>query len=166
MNTFWKIFIGLIIGYFLIIHIVGFVYIDGPSMSPTLKDTHHYIFIYHNYWYSKPKAGQIVIFKDPLTLWLNKENQGYAIKRVIATENQTVSMTNGLVYVDGKLITEKYLPDFMKTYMLVNKNPAEGVSFICHSNEYFLMGDNRTNSADSRYYGPICEKNIIGEVHP
>jgi signal peptidase I len=154
MKTFLKILIGSLISYLLMIHFIfRWVCIDGNSMNPTLKNNQHCLLEYYlpN---SKPKVGDIVIFKDPLTLWLGKENQGYCAKRVIATENQTVSMTNGWVYVDGKMITEMYLlnKNRTKTYISSAKNPAAGVSFVCGLNEYFVMGDNRGDSGQQRRF--------------
>ena len=158
ISTQWiLILLGSIISYFVITTaFVRQVQIDGNSMSPTLKNSERVLF--NPYWFTpNPKGGDIVVFKDPLRLWLGEKNQGYSIKRVIATENQTVCITNGNVYVDGNKLQESYLPPNTKT--LGNPNV-----FVYPTNQCFVLGDNRNDSVDSRYFGSITVKNIVGKL--
>lgn len=103
--------------------------------------------------FSKPKAGQIVTFQDP-------NNDGrILIKRILATEGQTVDIKNNKLYIDDEEINEPY----------VNKLPTSKLTsskiqypYVVPEGEVWVMGDNRTNSQDSRYFGSIPESTIIG----
>jgi signal peptidase I len=149
--------IGSLITYFLISHLAfSWVLIDGTSMNPTLKNRQHYILKY--YQFQKPQIGDIVIFKDPTRICLNKENQGYCAKRVVAVENQVVFIANNKIHVSDIQFTNHWI----KLNRLSNLPPNQ--LFICHSNEYFVVGDNLNDSVDSRYYGPISIKIIIGKI--
>jgi signal peptidase I len=110
------------------------------------------------YRFRKPKRGDIVVFKTPP---LTKERcgaDGTFVKRLIALPGETWRETNGYVYIDGKKLTEPYIQpgrrDAGRSYppRLVPKGM------------YFFMGDNRRQSCDSRNWGPVPRKDLIGEV--
>lgn len=111
-----------------------------------------------SYKLGAPKRGDIVTFSDPAI------PSRTLIKRVIATEGQTVDLKNGHVVVDGIELDEPYtngLPSYPLT-------PAYGTSisypYIVPEGEVWVMGDNRTNSQDSRYFGPIPVSTILGKA--
>jgi signal peptidase I len=101
------------------------------------------------YYFHKPKVGDIVVLKDPMT-------KTYSVKRVVATEHQLVSISSNNIYVNGKLLDEWYLPAQTNWY-------APSVN-QCQKDECFVMGDNRNNSVDSREYGPISIRAIKGKI--
>lgn len=104
------------------------------------------------------QAGDIVVFANPDT----SSDHGTLVKRVIATAGQTVDLQDGRVYVDGTPLDEPYAAG--STYPLPMQAPGVTVSFPYTVPEgcVWLMGDNRENSADSRYFGAVPRENLIG----
>lgn len=131
-------------------------YVDGPSMTSTMLDGDRYIV---SGLFFTPQVGDIVVFQpetsaNDYALW---------VKRVIATEGQTVNINgDGEVYIDGKLIEEPYLDSHQKTY----PKPYSKVSFplTVQPGEVFVMGDNRLDSKDGRDIGCIDTRKILGKV--
>lgn len=130
--------------------------VTGGSMRPTLENEDRLII--SNLFYT-PKAGDIVVIqidddiaaKRPTVL----EKDSSIIKRVIATEGQTVSIQNGSVYVDGALLDADF------SYLSDNDSMAE---ITVSEGHIFVLGDNRSVSLDSRVLGEIDKRTVIGKV--
>lgn len=150
-------FIYLLAGLLLLLTLCfRVVVVSGPSMYDTLVDG-DYLLLLGNLFYQEPRQGDIVVVsKDSF------EDGERIIKRVIATEGQTVDIdfAAGIVYVDGVALEEDY------TYTPTNLQ--EGVSFpvVVQENCIFVMGDNRNRSSDSRnpQIGQIDKREIIGKA--
>jgi signal peptidase I len=97
-----------------------------------------------------------VVISDP-------DDHGFSVKRVIATEGETVMLKSGKVYVNGKELNEPYLPAGSVTW---GSTKTGDQFFNLGENEYFVLGDNRKVSIDSREYGPVPEENILGLILP
>lgn len=127
----------------------------GESMEPTLTDQNKIIINKMSYRFSSPKRFDVVVFKPQ-----GKEHSYYSIKRVIGLPGETVQILNGQVYINDELLDEKF-----EVSNIVNEGlAAEPV--ILEEDEYFVLGDNRNNSEDSRFanVGNITKKEIAGKA--
>ena len=129
-------------------------YVSGPSMEPNFHNNQYIIVDQVTYRFSKPKRGDVVVFKWPQNIAIS------FIKRIIATPGETVEVRDGQVYItnkqnpDGALLKEQY----------IDTTTPNNVRRTLGRNEYFVMGDNRHNSSDSRIWGPVGRHLIIGKV--
>ena len=144
------------ISYLLITHFIFLsVRVDGSSMYPTLENSGKYWLNRLAYFRSEPQRRDIVVLKDP-------RDGVLVVKRIIALPGESVYFKKGKVYLDGKLLNEPYLPEFSYTFAYQKKS---GDEFVCvGKNEYFVMGDNRSNSTDSRTYGTVPRDKILGKL--
>ena len=111
-----------------------------------------------SYRLGKPQAGDIVTFADP------QIPARTLIKRVIATEGQTVDLVDGQVVVDGVVLDEPYTRG-LPSYPLASAYGADVVyPYTVGEGELWVMGDNRTNSQDSRYFGAIDASTVTGKA--
>ena len=111
-----------------------------------------------SYHFTEPQAGDIVVFSDP------QVPSRVLVKRVIATEGQTISMQNGVLYIDGVAQRESYTVG--ETYPLSQTagNVSLSYPYTVPAGEVWVMGDNRENSSDSRYFGSIDVDTIFGKA--
>lgn len=109
--------------------------VEGPSMLPTLESKERLLVNKFVYFFSAPKKGEIVIFKYP------KDPSRDFIKRVIATEDDTIEIKDGTVLVNGQVVKEPYIREPFKSNYPKSIVPKGHV---------FAMGDNRNESMDSR----------------
>ena len=128
--------------------------VDGESMHPTFGNLDYLIVDEILYRFQAPKRGDVVVFRYPSNPSI------FYIKRIIGLPGETVSIDRGVVTIlssDGQklALTEPYIINEDATY-------TKDVSLL--PEEYFVMGDNRPNSSDSRMWGPLPKKDIIGRV--
>ena len=148
------IYVSVILLVFLLLFRV--IVVDGDSMYSTLWDG-DYLLLVSNLIYPNPKAGDIVVVSKQ-----SFDDGKPIVKRVIATEGQIVDIDfeNGIVYVDGLPIQE----DYVNTP--TNRQEGMGFPIIVDKGCYFVMGDNRNNSRDSRSpdIGQIDRREILGKA--
>jgi signal peptidase I len=144
-------------------YVLQMFYIPSGSMLPTLQIGDRIVVDKLSYHLHAVQRGNIVVFRRPPL-----EDADYAdlVKRVIGLPGDTISAVNGRVYIDGKPLAEPWLPTPMPmTYPSPVPYPFSlNHPYTVPAGEYYVMGDNRTDSEDSRYFGPIPANLIVGKV--
>lgn len=125
-------------------------YIPSGSMEPTLQVNDRIIVSKLNYHFKEPKRGDVVVFKYPL------DTSRDFVKRLIAVGGETVAIKGTVVYINGQPIPETYLPQGLR---FSDYGPV-----VVPAGSYFMMGDNRDNSDDSRNWGFMSEELIVGKA--
>ena len=134
-------------------------YVKGASMEPNFYDHEYLVIDEISYRFSDPQRGDIVVFKYP------KDPKQYFIKRVVALPGEHIKIENGEIYLVDTIgqpikLNEGYLPDETRTEL-----PLKGYSdVVLGEDEYFLLGDNRDQSLDSRIFGPVKKDFIVGKA--
>jgi signal peptidase I len=126
--------------------------VNGASMDPTFKSGEYLIVDQISYRFNTPLRGSILIFKFP------KDPSKYFIKRVIGLPGETVSISGGKVTITNSDNPEGITLD--EPYIVYEKK--DSYKKTLDDDEYFVMGDNRLGSADSRLWGPLPKEDIVG----
>lgn len=135
-------------------YVLQSVQVVGISMIPTLRDADHYLMNRLVFHLRDPGRGEVVVLRDPI------ENT-YAVKRIVGLAGDLIAIKDGRVFVNGQKLKEAYLPP--KTWTYPEGNLAEQ-RFVVGPNAFFVLGDNRVNSTDSRVYGAIPRQSILGLI--
>jgi signal peptidase I len=143
-----------VILYFGISFAVQAVHVEGLSMFATLDDNDYLIANKIDYRLHAPQRGDIIILRPPT------DNSKDFIKRIIALPGERILISDGFVYINGHKLDEPYLPEEWVT--LNNLYGPDGM--VVPPNEYFVMGDNRNRSQDSRTFGFIGRDRIDGRA--
>jgi len=143
------IVIAVVLAFIIRMFFFDFVMVDGLSMYPTLNDGDRLIVNKLEYKVGEPEYGDIVILHYNQTVEY--------VKRVVAVGGDTIAIRDEVVYLNGEVLNEPY----------INPDPYEDFSEVTvPEGEYFVMGDNRANSSDSRYadLGFVSEDQMVGHV--
>lgn len=134
---------------FLIMYVVTLTQVIGPSMSPNLNNNDIVILDKAIYKFKSIKRGDIISF--------SYEDTKYLIKRVIGLPGEHVEIKDNIIYIDGMILEEPYIENY---------NLGTDINYDIPKNYYFVLGDNRENSLDSRdeKLGLINKKDVIGKV--
>jgi signal peptidase I len=129
--------------------------VSGASMEPTFETGQYLIVDELTYHFEAPERGQVIVFQAP------KQPQGtYYIKRIIGLPGETVAIQNGQIYItstngETNILNEPYL---------TNIGNGPDMTVTLGPDQYWVMGDNRPESSDSRSWGVLPRANIIGRV--
>lgn len=124
---------------------------DGASMEPNIHDKELVLLNVSKYHGANPQRGDVVVVRYP-----GDPNNRKYVKRVIGLPGEKLEIKDGLVYINGKKLEEYYITIDVLTV------PDKSVQI--EANKYFLMGDNRSFSNDSRYFGSVEKRFIIGQA--
>lgn len=156
-SNFWKELVKLALISILIVipfrlYIAQPFIVDGASMDPTFETGDYLIVDEISYRFKTPERGSVLIFKYP------RDPRKSFIKRVIGLPGETVSISEGQV----KIINTEHPKGFIleEPYIKISKKDTLVTSL--DKDEYFVMGDNRLSSADSRLWGPVPKDNLVG----
>jgi signal peptidase I len=138
---------------FLVIRTFGYqvARVEGQAMAPTLADQDRLIVEKWRYQWAPPRAGEIVMHRYPL------RPEKFFVKRVIGEEGDAIRIAEGQVFKNDLPMDEPYISSACRTRQ--NWGPA-----VVPEGYYFVLGDCRNNSADSRHWGFVPEKYIVGRV--
>ena len=147
-------------------YVVQSFYIPSPSMVPTLQVGDRIMVNKLSYDLHGVHRGDIVVFKRPP---LEEQDFPDLVKRVIGLPGETISTENGHVYINGKQLKEPWLANIPSSYTGALPDDQHQQfnmpgPFKIPAGEYFVMGDNRTDSEDSRFFGPIPKSLIVGRA--
>ncbi len=144
------IFFTALIAVLVVIFVVQPVKVEGTSMEPRLEPQDRILVNKFVYYFSGVKRGDIVVF------WYPKDKTKSFIKRVIGLPGETVEVRSGVVYLNGEKLSEPYLAGEFD-------NDSYPLQFV-PPDQYFVLGDHRNSSNDSRDWGFVPEPNIFGEA--
>lgn len=147
-----KYIIVAILVLLMFIYIISFQQVIGPSMEPNYNEGEIYLLNKIKFKLTKPKRFEVVV--------VDTESSKYMIKRIIGLPGETLEYKNNKLYINGEIVEE----DFEISGSTEDFNLEKFDSITIPKNKYFVLGDNRINSTDSRKFGFVDIKDIIGKV--
>ena len=159
--------VAVLVAVLLRTFVVQTFFIPSGSMEPTLQIGDRILVNKLSYHLHGVDRGDIVVFSRPAAENCGGPEVNDLVKRVIGLPGDVISVSGGYVYIDGKRLDETWLP--ASEQGVTTAGPAGNTSdlerpYRVPTNDYFVMGDNRTDSCDSRYWGPIAKSLIVGKV--
>ncbi len=155
LNTSIYLLLVLCVAYLIVTYVGQRTQVSGGSMETTLSDGDHLIVDKISYRFDDPERFDIIVFP------FQYDKETYYIKRIIGLPGETIQIDeSGNIYIDGEVLEEDYGRE-------VIQNPGRASEpILLGEDEYFVMGDNRNNSSDSRdpQVGSIHRKDIIGRA--
>ena len=126
-------------------------YVEGASMEPTFNSNEYLLVDEITFRFQEPKRGGVVVFRYP------RDPRQFYIKRVIALPGDRLAIRQGKIIINDQVLNEAYLDE-------LKIGDANLEARVIPVDSYYLMGDNRSNSLDSRIFGPVERKFIVGRV--
>ena len=159
--------VAILVAFLLRTFVVATYSIPSGSMEPTLKVGDRIVVNKLSYHLHGVDHGNIVVFSTPPNEDCAGPPVSDLVKRVIALPGEVISLNDGHVLINGRIVPEPYLPPDVRndTYPGPGGAPYSlHHAFRVPAGDVFVMGDNRPRSCDSRFWGPIAESTIVGKV--
>jgi signal peptidase I len=150
LEIFEILFIALVSIYITYTFIAQPFRVEGSSMEPNFSSGDYLVVDEISYRFRNPGREEVIVLRNPA------KNSEFFIKRIVGLPGEEVVIRGNKVYIDGELIEENYLPE--------NLALKEDYVFQLNDSQYFVMGDNRLQSYDSRSWGPLSRDGIVGIV--
>ncbi len=144
------VLVAVILAFLVRTFVIESFVVQGISMMPTFINNEHVLVNKLAFVFGKPEPNEIIVFRPPLPY----VHEDY-IKRIVATAGETVQLKSGHLYVDGHHVAQPYIEYW---------DPTSFGPVTVPKGDVFVLGDNRPDSEDSRYFGPVPIKNIRGQV--
>lgn len=130
--------------------------VEGQSMEPNFYNEEYLLVNRLTYRIDKPKRGDVVVFQAP-----NNPQYDY-IKRIVGLPNENVQIFNQKIYINGQELKENYINQATQAFLNQKKNFVLDINLS--NDQYFVLGDNRDHSSDSRDWGTLPKENIVGKA--
>jgi signal peptidase I len=148
--------VAVLASFLVRLYVVQTFYIPSGSMEPTLVQGDRILVNKLSVRFGTINPGDIIVFKAPPSEHCGDGNYADLVKRVIGLPGETVTSKGNAVYIDGHKLKEPW------TYYRTLSPPIHKITL--KTNQYFVMGDNRANSCDSRFWGTVPRSDIIGKA--
>jgi len=143
--------LSIVVSFFIITFLYQPVRVEGTSMVPQLEDQDRLFINKFTYHFSDINRGDVIVFRYP------RDPEKSYIKRVIAVPGDVLRIDRGQVYVNGSLLSENYVPRRFRDDRSLDES-------VIPPHEYFVMGDHRSISSDSRDFGPVERGLVYGKA--
>ena len=152
-----SLLIALVLALLIRTFVVQAFKIPTGSMRPTLLEGDRLLVNKFIYRFKEPGRGDIIVFRFP------KDRKKDYIKRLIAKSGETVEIKNGNIYVDDQIVEDPFI---IRSNTYYNKEPYGGINkkIKVPEKSFYVLGDNSASSRDSRYWGFVPQKNVIGKA--
>jgi signal peptidase I len=159
--------VAVVVAILLRAFVVATYSIPSGSMEPTLQIGDRIVVDKLSYDLHGVDRGNIIVFSTPPLEDCAGPRVSDLVKRVIALPGETISLSDGRVYINGHVLPEPWLPAVVQTETYPGPSSAPYAlhnPYKVPAGDVYVMGDNRTASCDSRYWGPVAESTIVGKV--
>ncbi|KKT28581.1 MAG: Signal peptidase I [Candidatus Giovannonibacteria bacterium GW2011_GWC2_44_9] len=155
-NSLWEFIKVVVISVAIVLPIRAYVaqpfIVSGASMEPNFHDGEYLIIDELTYALRKPERGEVIVFRYPLN------PSEFFIKRIVGLPGETVEIKNSKIFINGDVVSESFISADIAKKTLPN------LKTNLDENEYFVLGDNRPKSSDSRFWGALPKDKIMGRA--
>lgn len=155
-NSVWEFIKVVIVSVAIVLPVRAYIaqpfIVSGASMEPNFQDGEYLIIDELTYAFRQPARGETIVFRYPL------DPSEFFIKRIVGLPGETIEIKNGSVLINDGALPEPYLP------LGARKETLPNLKIRLDENEYFVLGDNRPRSSDSRFWGALPEEKIMGRA--